>query len=740
MPGKLVRAYGRLNPRHIPEDSLGLRLSVLAAVLIAELTIFSMGLYSAVETVVVPALTIAGFIYSWKYRRRRNLLLKFILSILVIAVAVLFARELATSFFDTRLPLIKLLLWLQVLHSFDIPARRDLKFSLASGLTMIAAGAVLSTGMAYILGLALFSLAAVVSLLYFQIAETSQKANQVLGTGPARIIAYGTFAWLAGVAVAVPLLLAMPQSTQAKLHSLPISSLQQIFGDFSPRVSNPFYASDGNPFDQPPRFDPGSYYGFNQYMDLRSRGNLSDDIVLKVRSDSYDFYRGLVFDHYNGKGWEISSDETVDITTDEPPLNLDISGRPAYQIRTKTQSFFVEAELPNIIFTSWKPEQLFFPANRVKVDSYGSIRSPYELTEGTVYSVITEQPVYSGKTLRNFPHDGDLPVSSEYTSLPDNDEMLDVERISREVTRDYSTRYDKVLAIEGYLKQNYVYDLDIAPQTSDEDAVAYFLFEEKRGYCEHFASAMAVMARSAGIPARVVTGYTGGSYNPFTALWEIRQSDAHAWVEVYFGTAGWVPFDPTPGFDVPDSQSQNQSPWLAGRIFSYLEDVLGGGPVGGVLASVGGALKSTLAFALGIPLKLLAGLAVIVAAAAWSGRRFRERFLGEYRRRRSIKGSLGADYSREEVLKEYLALALRLQKLGLVRRHDETLREFARRVSAYTGASEFVDLSAMVERLRYEEVALPEPSRRKARELARRLKERLDTGEEHSRQTATGLS
>lgn len=740
MSGKLVKAFSRINARHVPEDSLGLRVSVLAAVLIAEVTIFSMGYYSAVESVAVPLLTAAGFGWSWKFRHRRNLLMKFILSVLVVAVAVLFARELATSFYDTRLPLIKLLLWLQVLHSFDLPARRDLKFSLASGLTMIAAGAVLSTGMAYIVGLALFSVAAVVALLYFQIAETSQKADRVLNARSAGIVAYGAIAWLAGVAMAVPLLLAMPQSTEAKLHSLPISSLQQIFGDFSPQVSNPYYSSDGNPFDQPPRFDPDSYYGFNPYMDLRSRGNLSDDVVLKVRSDSYDFYRGVVFDRYNGMGWEISSEESRDVTTDEPPLNLDIPGVPVTQVRTKIQSFFVERELPNIIFATWKPEQLFFPADRIKVDTYGSLRSPYELTEGTVYSVITEQPVYTGSTLRNYPRVSDPQVSSEYTALPANDEMLDVARISQEITRDYSSRYDKVLAIERYLKQNYAYDLEVPPQSSEGDAVAYFLFQEKRGYCEHFASAMAVMARSAGIPARVVTGYTGGSYNPFTALWEVKQSDAHAWVEVNFGSAGWAPFDPTPGFDVPEAQDEAGSPWLAGKVFSYLEGVLGSGPLGGAVASAGGALKSILTFALGIPLTLLALLVLAVTVMTWGGRNTLERLWVERRRRQKVRGSLGADYSREEVLKDYLALALRLQKRGLVRRPEETLREFARRVSGSLDAGEFVELSVFVERLRYDGTPLPEPSRLRAREIAKGLRGKLDSGELRPGKPATGLS
>ena len=139
-----------------------------------------MGYYDTLGVLGVPALTMAGFAYSWKYRRRRNLLMKFVLSILVIAVAVLFTRELTTNIYDTRLPLIKLLLWLQVLHSFDLPARRDLKFSLTSGLTLLAAAAVLSTGMVYILGLALFTITAVIALIYLYISEASQRADRAL--------------------------------------------------------------------------------------------------------------------------------------------------------------------------------------------------------------------------------------------------------------------------------------------------------------------------------------------------------------------------------------------------------------------------------------------------------------------------------------------------------------------------------------------------------------------------------
>ncbi len=734
-----IKAYGRINPKRVPEESIGLRLSVMTAILIAEISILAMGYYDTLTVVAVPLLTAAGFAYSWRFRRQSNLRLKLVLSLLVVAVTVLFARELASSFYDTRLPLIKLLLWLQVLHSFDVPARRDLKFSLASGLTLIAAGAVLSTGMFYLVGLAFFSIAAVVSLVYFHISESTQNADHITGARPLKIITYGSLAWLAGIVLAIPLLLIMPQSTHASLHSLPISNMQKILGDFSPGVVNPSYPSGDNPFNEAPRFSPNSYFGFNPYMDLRSRGNLSDDIVLKVRSEGYDYYRGIVFDLYNGKGWEMSQEDAEDVITDSAPFLLDIPGRAVVNMETRVQSFYVESDLPNIIFASWKPEQLFFPADRIKVDGFGSLRSPYELTEGTVYSVISEKPVHNASLLHGYPRSTDAKVASQYTSLPDNPEMPEISTLAKQVTSPYANRYDQVVAIEKYLKDNYIYDLDIPIQTEDTDSVAYFLFEEKRGYCEHFASAMAVMARSVGIPARVVTGYSGGSYNPFTALWEIKQSDAHAWVEINFGNAGWVPFDPTPGFDVPGADNQQQSPWLASKLFSYLRETLGSGPVGSAFGYLGSALRSVISVAVSLPLAFVVGFALVIVVLAWGLPKVLRLLLRERRRRRLMAASLGHEYRSNEILKDYFELVMLLRKRGLCRRPEETLRAFARRVSSCLGAREFTELSMLVERLRYEEPQ-QKPSSREARDLAGKVMDEINDQERRNRGPATGLS
>ncbi len=102
------------------------------------------------------------------------------------------------------------------------------------------------------------------------------------------------------------------------------------------------------------------------------------------------------------------------------------------------------------------------------------------------------------------------------------------------------------------------------------DAVEYFLFEQKRGYCEQFSSSLAVMARSLGIPARVATGYVSGEYNPFTGLYEVKASDAHAWVEVYFPRYGWSTFDPTPSFDSTPWQYEAAGDMQGSKVFGFL--------------------------------------------------------------------------------------------------------------------------------------------------------------------------
>jgi transglutaminase-like putative cysteine protease len=135
-------------------------------------------------------------------------------------------------------------------------------------------------------------------------------------------------------------------------------------------------------------------------------------------------------------------------------------------------------------------------------------------------------------------------ISPSYTSTAGIDPR--VADLARDITKDESTDFDRASALWEYFtnpENGFTYDTQTAA-AADSDALADFLFNGKRGFCEQFASAMGVMLRSLGIPSRVAigftTGYTTADYRSITS------QDAHAWVEVYFGDSGWVSFDPTP--------------------------------------------------------------------------------------------------------------------------------------------------------------------------------------------------
>ena len=120
-----------------------------------------------------------------------------------------------------------------------------------------------------------------------------------------------------------------------------------------------------------------------------------------------------------------------------------------------------------------------------------------------------------------------------------------VAQLARQVTASAGSNYMRAKAVEHYLQSNFGYTLQL-PGLRETDPLARFLFERKKGHCEYFASSMAMMVRTLGIPARIVNGFRGGEYNDLTHSYIIREKDAHSWVEAYFPEYGWVTFDPTP--------------------------------------------------------------------------------------------------------------------------------------------------------------------------------------------------
>ena len=139
---------------------------------------------------------------------------------------------------------------------------------------------------------------------------------------------------------------------------------------------------------------------------------------------------------------------------------------------------------------------------------------------------------------------GDYPQGAQiYLQLPSLDPRVGA--LAQKITSGASNAYDKAASIQKYLIAYYAYTLDLSGPPTD-DPLAHFLFERRAGNCEYFASAMTVMLRAVGVPARYVTGFLPGEYNDVGGDYIVRESDAHAWVEVYFPDYGWITFDPTP--------------------------------------------------------------------------------------------------------------------------------------------------------------------------------------------------
>jgi len=140
---------------------------------------------------------------------------------------------------------------------------------------------------------------------------------------------------------------------------------------------------------------------------------------------------------------------------------------------------------------------------------------------------------------RNYPPQ----LAAAYLRLPELDPRIP--RLAAQITGAGGNDFDKAAVLETYLRTHFGYTLEL-PTTAVKDPIANFLFERKQGHCEYFASSMAVMLRTLGIPSRVVNGFRSDEFNDLTGNYIVRAKDAHAWVEAYFPGYGWQTFDPTP--------------------------------------------------------------------------------------------------------------------------------------------------------------------------------------------------
>ncbi|HZS33912.1 MAG TPA: transglutaminaseTgpA domain-containing protein, partial [Methylomirabilota bacterium] len=369
---------------------------------------------------------------------------------------------------------------------------------------------------------------------------------------PRRVLAVvrSALAAATGVLGAVALVfLAMPRLPGAfvRLPPFAVRTALSVPG-FDGSVVNPELPAAGG--DGVVDFSPVAYPGFGSRVDLRARGHLSDRVVMRVRSSQAALWRGQVYDTFDGIRWTESDPRTATLglgwnRSFEIPSPQ--GGLPGTTRRIVT-TFYVQAQGPNVVFAAYAPSEVFFPAAQLSIDGASSLRAPILLDPGLVYSVISDVPVTTPAVLRSAPASWPAATLARCTQLPADLPARDL-ALARRITDGAATTYDRVMAVQRWLRRNTRYDLDVPRDPPGVNAVDEFLFVRRAGFCEHIASAMAVLLRAVGVPTRFVTGYGPGERNPFTGYYEVRESDAHAWVEVLYPGVGWVPYDPT--FGVP---------------------------------------------------------------------------------------------------------------------------------------------------------------------------------------------
>lgn len=321
---------------------------------------------------------------------------------------------------------------------------------------------------------------------------------------------------------------------------------------------------------------------FGQSLTLGGPRRLTTEPVMAVDASAGYYWRAVVFDEYDGANWKSNDLADIELRANKHPGALPFFyARQAY---TQTYTFVqngasVLYAMANPVMVNrnalGKSSQIAAETVDTRVYGYWAgqkspwfdeityIQSNRRLRAGEPYTAVSLRSVATVRQLQN----DDLPypdwIKSRYLQLPPGipPRVFD---LAQKITANAPSAYDKATAVETYLRENITYNAAISAPPANREKVDYVLFESKEGYCDYYASAMVVMLRSQGVPARLAAGYAGGEWQNTADGRQIRQvqnKDAHSWVEVFFGRYGWIEFEPTAA--QPTVIRQEEAPALA---------------------------------------------------------------------------------------------------------------------------------------------------------------------------------
>jgi len=260
------------------------------------------------------------------------------------------------------------------------------------------------------------------------------------------------------------------------------------------------------------------------------RVNISGAVLSKKKTR---YWRGISLDRFDGKKWDRSR---TNLTRVRRVGGSYMVGKwKDNRAPLLRQEIILEPTGSQALFALGRPVMISGRLRQLYQDPFGNLRSSYPSPFQISYSVLS----YADENGNGGPAGGN------FLQLPDIDPRI--VPLSRRITEGINGPLRKARALEGYLKTNYGYTLTNLSM-GKTDPLARFLFDVHEGDCEYFSSALTIMLRSIGIPARVVNGYIGGEWNPYGEYYVIRQSNAHSWAEVYIANQGWVTLDATPPY------------------------------------------------------------------------------------------------------------------------------------------------------------------------------------------------
>ena len=600
-----------------PEESLLLRILVQLMVVVGILAT-DIAAETQLSLWAIP-LSVIGATWSWYHRHGRNIGAKFGLALAMLGALGYFVVNLIGSINDTRLVLAELLVQMQVIHTFDLPRRKDLGYSMTIGLILIAVAGTLSQTLTFAILLLLF-LTIAIPVLFLDYRSRLNLAPLLI-SHPDQITKMGIpwqrLSQLLATVLAIGLVVfaIMPRfpGYQGSLPvSAPIKYEQKKFDGKG--ITNPGYQRKGKAGSgkAAPQIDGGKggedkdekddgklddnfYYGFNSQINQNLRGVMKPKVVMRVRSQAPGFWRALAFDRYTGQGWEISrNDKTRKVFRSDWDYKFTI-GYPITKNLTKRviQSYTALEELPNIIPGMPLATEIYFPTTEIAIDPESSLRSPVGLQQGLTYTVVSQVP-YRNQTLLEQASTNYLPeISNYYLQIPDQikaklqtyTQNLVDNSVKQQVGKNspaLTSTYTKALYLAQYLKQHYRIPQDplgLVRVPAGGDLASWFLFRcegkstscEAGGYADHFATTYTMMLRSIGIPARLAVGFDAGRFNPFTGFYEVSNTDAHALTEVYFPDYGWFAFDPIPGHPLtPPGVDEDQTFSTVQQIWNWV--------------------------------------------------------------------------------------------------------------------------------------------------------------------------